>query len=152
VTGFGSTATLLGKPDVGLLSGSEMADNARRLASAVGIPLVADANLGYGNAVNVARTVAEYERAGVAGIQLEDQVSPKKCGHMAGKAIIPTAEMVGKLCPCLPRGGRGRAVRRGPDEGGGRRADRRRARRGGPAGLQLGRGRADAADRRRDDR
>jgi 2-methylisocitrate lyase-like PEP mutase family enzyme len=97
MTGFGSTATLLGKPDVGLLSGSEMADNARRLASAVGIPLVADADTGYGNAVNVARTVAEYERAGVAGIQLEDQVSPKKCGHMAGRAIIPTGEMVGKL-------------------------------------------------------
>jgi 2-methylisocitrate lyase-like PEP mutase family enzyme len=97
MTGFGSTATLLGKPDVGLLSGSEMADNARRLASAVGIPLVADADTGYGNAVNVARTVAEYERAGVAGIQLEDQVSPKKCGHMAGKAIVPAAEMVGKL-------------------------------------------------------
>jgi 2-methylisocitrate lyase-like PEP mutase family enzyme len=97
MTGFGSTATLLGKPDVGLLSGSEMADNARRLASAVGIPLVADADTGYGNAVNVALTVAEYERAGVAGIQLEDQVSPKKCGHMAGKAIIPTGEMVGKL-------------------------------------------------------
>ncbi|MCW0216416.1 MAG: oxaloacetate decarboxylase [Pseudonocardia sp.] len=97
MTGFGTTATLLGAPDVGLLSGTEMADHARRLASAIGIPLLADADTGYGNAINVGRTVAEYERGGVAGIQLEDQVTPKKCGHMAGKAIVSTAEMVGKL-------------------------------------------------------
>jgi 2,3-dimethylmalate lyase len=97
MTGFGTTASLLGRPDVGLLSGSEMVDNARRLVAAVEVPVIADADTGYGNAVNVVRTVRDYERAGVAGLHLEDQVSPKRCGHLAGKAVIDTAEMVGKI-------------------------------------------------------
>lgn len=98
MTGFGTTASLIGQPDIGLLSVTEMADNARRIASVVGdVPLIADADTGYGNALNVARTVATYEQAGVAGIQLEDQVMPKRCGHMAGKQVIPTAEMAGKI-------------------------------------------------------
>ena len=95
MTGFGTTASLIGRPDVGLLSGAEMVDNARRIVSAVDVPVIADADTGYGNAINVVRTVQLYEQAGVAGIQLEDQVMPKKCGHMSGKALIGTDEMVG---------------------------------------------------------
>ena len=88
MTGFGTTASLIGRPDVGLLSGAEMVDNARRIASAVDVPVIADADTGYGNALNVVRTVQLYEQAGVAGIQLEDQVMPKKCGHMSNKACL----------------------------------------------------------------
>ncbi|MGY1703457.1 oxaloacetate decarboxylase [Geodermatophilus sp. SYSU D00697] len=97
MTGFGTTASLIGRPDVGLLTGAEMVDNARRIAAAVDVPVIADADTGYGNAINVVRTVQLYEQAGVAGIQLEDQVMPKKCGHMSGKALIATDEMVGKV-------------------------------------------------------
>ncbi|WP_324273481.1 oxaloacetate decarboxylase [Blastococcus brunescens] len=97
MTGFGTTASLIGRPDVGLLSGAEMVDNARRIVSAVDVPVIADADTGYGNALNVVRTVQLYEQAGVAGIQLEDQVMPKKCGHMSGKLLIPADEMAGKL-------------------------------------------------------
>ncbi|MDT0349200.1 isocitrate lyase/PEP mutase family protein [Pseudonocardia charpentierae] len=97
MTGFGSTASLIGRPDVGLLTGTEMIDNARRIVAAVDVPVIADADTGYGNAVNVVRTVQGYEQAGVAGIHLEDQVMPKKCGHMSGKAVIGVDEMVGKI-------------------------------------------------------
>jgi 2,3-dimethylmalate lyase len=97
MTGFGTTASLIGRPDVGLLTGTEMVDNARRIAAAVDVPVIADADTGYGNAINVVRTVQAYEQAGVAGIHLEDQVMPKKCGHMSGKAVIPADEMVGKI-------------------------------------------------------
>jgi len=97
MTGFGTTASLIGRPDVGLLTGAEMADNARRIVSAVEVPVIADADTGYGNALNVLRTVQLYEQAGVAGIQLEDQVMPKKCGHMSGKALIGADEMAGKI-------------------------------------------------------
>ncbi len=97
MTGFGSTASLIGRPDVGLLTGTEMVDNARRIVAAVDVPVIADADTGYGNAINVVRTVQLYEQAGVAAIQLEDQVMPKKCGHMTGKLLIGADEMVGKL-------------------------------------------------------
>jgi len=97
MTGFGTSATLLGRPDVGLLGGAEMAENARRMAAAVDVPLIADADTGYGNPVNVVRTVRDYEQAGVAAIQLEDQVAPKRCGHMTGKEVIPTADMCAKI-------------------------------------------------------
>lgn len=97
MTGFGTTAGLLGRPDVGLLTGTEMADNARRLVAAVDVPVIADGDTGYGNAINVLRTVQTYEQAGVAAIQLEDQVTPKKCGHMSGKKIVPLPEMLGKI-------------------------------------------------------
>ena len=97
MTGFGTTASLIGRPDVGLLTGAEMVDNARRIVAAVDVPVIADADTGYGNAINVVRTVQLYEQAGVAGIQLEDQVMPKKCGHMSGKALIGADEMLGKL-------------------------------------------------------
>ncbi len=108
MTGFGTTASLIGRPDVGLLGGSEMVDNARRIVAAVDVPVIADADTGYGNAINVVRTVAAYEQAGVAGIHLEDQVQPKRCGHMSGKAVIPAAEMVGKVRAAV-------AARRDPD-------------------------------------
>ncbi|HEU0102061.1 MAG TPA: isocitrate lyase/PEP mutase family protein [Mycobacteriales bacterium] len=97
MTGFGTTASLLGMPDVGLLSQAEMVDNAGRMARAVDVPLISDADTGYGNAINVARTVQQFERAGVAAIHLEDQVSPKRCGHMSGKQVVPVSEMVEKL-------------------------------------------------------
>ena len=108
MTGFGTTASLIGRPDVGLLSGAEMVDNARRIAAAVDVPVIADADTGYGNALNVVRTVQLYEQAGVAGIQLEDQVMPKKCGHMSGKVLVPTEEMAGKVRAAA-------AARRDPD-------------------------------------
>ncbi len=97
MTGFGSSAGLLGQPDVGLLSVAEMVENARRIAAAVSVPVIADADTGYGNPLNVMRTVQLYEAAGVAGIHIEDQVAPKKCGHMEGKQIVPAEEMVQKL-------------------------------------------------------
>ena len=97
MTGFGSSAALLGRPDIGLLTMSEMADNARRIVGAVDIAVIADADTGYGNPINVIRTVKEYESAGVSAIQLEDQVAPKKCGHMSGKQVVPTGEMVAKI-------------------------------------------------------
>jgi 2,3-dimethylmalate lyase len=108
MTGFGTTASLIGRPDVGLLSGTEMIDNARRIVAAVDVPVIADADTGYGNAINVLRTVQTYEQAGVAGIHLEDQVLPKKCGHMSGKAVIAADEMVGKIRAAV-------AARRDPD-------------------------------------
>jgi 2-methylisocitrate lyase-like PEP mutase family enzyme len=97
MTGFGTAASLLGLPDVGLLTMSEMVDQAHRIARACALPVIADADTGYGNAVNVVRTVQEFERAGVAGIHLEDQVMPKKCGHMEGKQVISPDEMVMKI-------------------------------------------------------
>jgi carboxyvinyl-carboxyphosphonate phosphorylmutase len=97
MTGFGVTASLIGRPDVGLLSMSEMVDAARRIVSAVGVPVIADADTGYGNALNVIRTVREYEAAGVAAIHLEDQSAPKRCGHLAGKQVIPAEEMADKV-------------------------------------------------------
>lgn len=97
MTGFGTTASLLGRPDVGLLGMTEMVDNARRIAAAVSLPVLADADTGYGNALNVIRTVAAFERAGVAGIHIEDQVMPKKCGHMEDKTVIDAAAMTAKI-------------------------------------------------------
>ena len=97
MTGFGTSAALIGRPDVGLLTMTEMAGNAGRIAACVDIPVIADADTGYGNPLNVIRTVGAYEAAGVAGIHIEDQVAPKKCGHMEGKLVIPAEEMVEKV-------------------------------------------------------
>ena len=97
MTGFGTSAAVIGRPDVGLLTMTEMADNAGRIAACVDIPVIADADTGYGNPLNVIRTVGAYEAAGVAGIHIEDQVAPKKCGHMEGKQVIPAAEMAEKV-------------------------------------------------------
>ena len=108
MTGFGTTASLLGRPDVGLLGAAEMADNVRRIVQAIDVPLIADADTGYGNAINVVRTVQLYEQAGVAGLHLEDQMLPKRCGHMDGKQVVPTQDMVGKLVAAVD-------ARRDPD-------------------------------------
>src|SRR5438128_6803045 len=98
MTGFGTAASVLGQPDVGLLTMSEMVRRAAALAAVVGnLPLIADADTGYGNPINVRRTIREYERAGVAAVHIEDQVWPKKCGHMEGKQVIPQAELVQKI-------------------------------------------------------
>lgn len=97
MTGYGVSASLIGQPDIGLLTMTEMAAQAARIVAAVDIPVIADADNGYGGALNVMRTVREYERAGVAAIQLEDQVLPKRCGHMEGKQLVTKAEMVSKL-------------------------------------------------------
>ena len=108
MTGFGSAASRLGRPDVGLMTLPEMADNARRIAQGVDIPVIADADTGYGNSINVIRTVQEYEAAGVSAIHLEDQVMPKKCGHMEGKHVVPPAEMKAKVAAAV-------AARRSPE-------------------------------------
>lgn len=96
-TGYGIAASVLGKPDIGLLSFGEMLDQTRNIAQAVQIPVMADGDTGFGNAVNVYHTVQRFEQAGCAGINLEDQVFPKRCGHMDGKQVISLAEMVGKI-------------------------------------------------------
>jgi 2-methylisocitrate lyase-like PEP mutase family enzyme len=96
MTGFG-TAASLGMPDVGLATLTEMAANVARVAEASGLPVIADADTGYGNPLNVQRTVRAYERAGAAALHLEDQVFPKKCGFFEGKRVIPAAEHVQKI-------------------------------------------------------
>ena len=97
MTGFGVSAARLGLPDLGFAGLAEMVDQARSLVSAVSIPLVADADTGYGNALQVRRTVQQYELAGVAGLHLEDQAAPKRCGHLAGKQVVPVDEFVGRI-------------------------------------------------------
>jgi 2-methylisocitrate lyase-like PEP mutase family enzyme len=99
--GFGTSASLLGLPDVGLITLTEMADAVRRMAARVAIPVVADGDTGHGDLQNVVRTVREFERAGAAGILVEDQVTPKRCGHFEGKQIIPAGDMVEKLKAAL---------------------------------------------------
>lgn len=106
--GFGTAASLLGMPDVGLVTLTEIADAVRRMALAVTIPVVADGDTGHGDLHNVVRTVREFERAGAAGILLEDQVTPKRCGHFEGKELIQADEMVLKLKAAL-------AARHDPD-------------------------------------
>jgi 2-methylisocitrate lyase-like PEP mutase family enzyme len=109
MTGNGVSASLLGRPDVGLVDLTMITSHARRVAAAVDIPLICDADTGYGNAVNVRRTVEEFEAAGVAAIHLEDQASPKRCGQLPGaRPVIELAEAVGKIEAAL-------AARRDPD-------------------------------------
>src|SRR3982074_1732114 len=97
MTGAGTAASHLGQPDLGLATLPERANHASHLAACVTLPVIADADTGYGNVLNVVRTVREYERAGVAGLHIEDQVAPKKCGHIAGKQIIPAKEFCDKI-------------------------------------------------------
>jgi 2-methylisocitrate lyase-like PEP mutase family enzyme len=97
VTGAGIANMLLGAPDIGLTTMSEVADTVARIADTVAIPLIVDADTGFGNAVNTVRTVRMFERAGAAAIQIEDQVFPKKCGHFAGKEVTPLREMLPKI-------------------------------------------------------
>ena len=96
MTGAGTAATL-GYPDFGLVTMSEMAANAQRIAAAVGLPVIADADTGYGNELNVFRTLGEFEQSGVAGIHIEDQEFPKKCGHLDDKQIIPREDFTAKI-------------------------------------------------------
>jgi 2,3-dimethylmalate lyase len=97
MTGYGTSASRLGLPDLGYAGLAEMSDHARNLAAAVSIPLIADADTGYGNALGVRRTVQAYEAAGVAALHIEDQVAPKRCGHLSGHQIVPLAEFAGKI-------------------------------------------------------
>lgn len=97
VTGFGVAASTLGMPDYGLMNMNDLLNTARSIAQAVKIPVIADADTGYGGPINVYRAVKEYEAAGIAGIQFEDQVFPKRCGHMQGKQVIPQDEFVKKI-------------------------------------------------------
>lgn len=97
MTGYGTSASRLGLPDLGFAGLAEMADHARNMAAAVAVPLIADADTGYGNALNVRRTVQAYEAAGVAGLHIEDQVAPKRCGHLSGHQVIPRGEFAGKI-------------------------------------------------------
>ena len=109
MTGNGVSASLLGRPDVGLIDLTLFAAHAHRAAAAVDIPLICDADTGYGNAVNVRRTVEEFEAAGVCAIHLEDQVSPKRCGHLPGsRPVVALSEHAGKIEAAL-------AARRDPD-------------------------------------
>ena len=106
--GYDASLTLLGLPDVGLMTETEMISNLRHIARATSLPVVADADTGYGNAINVMRTVENYEAAGLAAMHIEDQVAPKRCGHAAGKVVIPIDEAVGKIRAALD-------ARRDPD-------------------------------------
>ena len=108
LTGFGMEASMLGMPDIGLASQGEVVAHAGRIAAAVSIPVISDADTGYGGLVNVHRTVTEFERAGIAGIHLEDQAEPKRCGGMAGRRVVPVDEMVARLRAAL-------AARRDPN-------------------------------------
>lgn len=97
MTGYGVSASRLGLPDLGFAGLGEMVDQARNIAATVSIPLISDADTGYGNALNVRRTVALYEAAGVAGLHLEDQRMPKRCGHLAGKVVVSVEEFAAKI-------------------------------------------------------
>ena len=108
VSGAAIAYTRLGRPDIGLVSMTEVAQTVALIRDRVGAHLIVDADTGYGNALNVARTVREFERVGANAIQIEDQDSPKRCGHLEGKALIPVAEMCGKLRAALD-------ARRAPD-------------------------------------
>ena len=97
ISGYAVSATAIGEPDIGLLTGSEVIDAARRICRSVSLPIIVDADTGYGNALNVAQTVRELIGAGAAGCFLEDQQWPKRCGHMQGKRVIPRDEYLGKV-------------------------------------------------------
>ena len=107
MTGAGTSA-VHGFPDYGLLTATEMADHVRRIVDCTGIPLIADADTGYGNELNVTRALRDYERAGVAGLHIEDQVAPKRCGHLDGKELVPVEEFLIKIRAAV-------AARRDPD-------------------------------------
>src|SRR5437870_5793075 len=101
ISGAGVTNALTAMPDVALLTLTEMAQQCRYISNAVSVPCIADADTGYGETLNVARAVEEMERAGLAGIHLEDQVAPKRCGHLDGKQVIPPAEMARKVAAAV---------------------------------------------------
>ena len=108
MTGGGTAASLFGFPDYGRTTMTEMADNAGRIADAVNVPVIADADTGFGNELNVVRTVRTYEQRGIAALHIEDQIIPKRCGHFEGKEIVPIEEFVSKIKTAV-------AARRNPD-------------------------------------
>ena len=108
MSGYSTSLALLAKADLGFLSSTEMVSHAAQIAGATSLPVIADADDGFGNALTVMRTVESYERAGVAGIHIEDQVAPKRCGHLAGKRVLPLEEAAGKFKAAL-------AARQDPD-------------------------------------
>lgn len=110
LTGLGATATRLGQPDLGLMTQAEMADHARAFVRAVDIPVIADADTGYGGALNVARTVREYMQGGVAALHLEDQMSPKRCGQLAGVRLVTPEEGAARLSAAVEARGQGEIV------------------------------------------
>src|SRR4051812_28836506 len=97
ISGYSVSASRLGEPDFGFLTGSEMADAARAVCRVSSAPVIVDADTGYGNPLNVMRTVRDFQDAGASGVFLEDQVWPKKCGHMAGKRVVATEEHAAKI-------------------------------------------------------
>jgi 2,3-dimethylmalate lyase len=97
MTGAGTSVAKLGYPDLALATASEMIANAAEIAAAVEVPVIADADTGYGSILNVQRTIRQYERAGVAAVHIEDQEFPKRCGHLDNKRVIPTADMAQKI-------------------------------------------------------
>ena len=101
LSGAGIAYTRLGRPDIGLVTATEVADTLTNIRERISLPIIVDADTGFGNALNVARTVKQFERAGATLIQLEDQVTPKRCGHLDGKALISASEMAGKLRAAL---------------------------------------------------
>src|SRR5438045_7277299 len=101
LTGAGLANASFGLPDLGLTTLTEVVAQVQRIADAVQVPLIVDADTGYGGALNVVRTVRQLERAGAAAIQLEDQVNPTRCGHFEGKEVVPTAEMVQKIAAAV---------------------------------------------------
>ena len=101
MTGFGTSGSILGQPDYGLLTFNEMVSVCANMTSVLNIPLIGDVDTGYGNPLNVYRTIREFERAGVAAVHIEDQVFPKRCGHMEKKAVIPVEEHVEKIKACM---------------------------------------------------
>lgn len=100
-SGAGIANLLLGLPDVGLTSMTEVLESVRRIVDATDLPVIADIDTGYGNPLNVSRTVREFSRAGAAALQIEDQLSPKRCGHFDGKSVIPREEMISKIKAAL---------------------------------------------------
>ena len=101
LSGAGIAYTRLGRPDIGLVTASEVTDTLTNIRERISLPIIVDADTGFGNALNAARTVKQFERAGATVIQIEDQVTPKRCGHLDGKALISAAEMAGKLRAAL---------------------------------------------------
>ena len=101
LSGAGISYTLLGQPDLGIVTQTEIVQRVGNVSGALSVPLIADGDTGYGNAINVMRTIRQFEQAGATAIQLEDQQFPKRCGHLSGKELIPTDEMVGKIKAAL---------------------------------------------------
>ena len=148
MTGYGTSLALLGLPDAGLATMTEMHLNARYIANAVAVPVIADADNGYGNAINVMRTVREYVQTGVAGIHIEDQAIPKRCGHVAGRRVIPHRRGGGEVPGGRRGASRSRSRLRADRQDRRARSPRRLSGRGHPARQRLPGGRRGSGLRR----